>query len=163
MSRACTVCTHPHRPDIDALLVAGEPNRRIAARYGLSETAVRRHRQNHLPAALVVAHEADAVSMAGDLLAEVQRIHTSTLEVLRKAEAAADHRTTLLAVRECRGNIELLARLVTSAVAAEREREERANHGSYDFSHLSDEELDRQIAELIALERADAVGEAERE
>lgn len=151
------MCSHPERRDIDAAAVAGEPNRRIAARYGLSETAVRRHKRDHLPAALLVAHQADAVTLAGDLLAEVQRIHTSTLDVLRAAEAAADHRTALLAVRECRGNIELLARLVTAAIVAEREAATRAEETQGDsVAALSDEELDRQIEAAM---RALAVNE----
>ncbi len=44
--RRCSVCIHPERAAIDA---SQAPNRRIAARYGLSEAAVRRHKA-HLSA-----------------------------------------------------------------------------------------------------------------
>lgn len=44
MARACTVCTHPLRGDIDAAIVRGEPNRRVAAHHGIAETSIRRHK-----------------------------------------------------------------------------------------------------------------------
>jgi hypothetical protein len=41
--RVCTVCSHGDRPAINAALVAGEPKRAIAARFGLSGSAAKRH------------------------------------------------------------------------------------------------------------------------
>lgn len=51
MARECTICGHPDRPAIDhALLNASEGYRSVAKRFGLSEPALFRHRQTHLPA-----------------------------------------------------------------------------------------------------------------
>jgi hypothetical protein len=48
MARRCTVCDHKARMAIDRDLMGGEANTRIAARYGLKEQSVRRHKELHL-------------------------------------------------------------------------------------------------------------------
>src|SRR5258706_15709373 len=58
MPQVCTVCTHADCSAINAALVSGEPKRAIAARFGLSASAVKRHARDHVPRALVLAREA---------------------------------------------------------------------------------------------------------
>jgi hypothetical protein len=111
MSRICTVCAHPQRPAIDAALVAGEPNRRIATQYAFSEASVRRHRAKHIPKQLAQAVEAEELSQADKLLAEVKRRHSLALAMLVKAGNAGDLRTALAGVREARGCLELEAKI----------------------------------------------------
>ena len=42
MPRACSICTHPRRLEIDrALTEMSDSNRRIASRYDVSERAIR--------------------------------------------------------------------------------------------------------------------------
>jgi hypothetical protein len=48
MPRLCTVCSHRERDAIDRALIDGEPNQRIATAHGLTESAIRRHRDRHL-------------------------------------------------------------------------------------------------------------------
>ena len=43
MNKRCSVCTHPSRAEIDRALLAGLPYRPLAARYGLSPSALSRH------------------------------------------------------------------------------------------------------------------------
>jgi hypothetical protein len=52
MPRLCTSCTHPARATIDDGLVTGQSLRAISAAYGVSKSAVDRHKDSHLPAAL---------------------------------------------------------------------------------------------------------------
>jgi hypothetical protein len=52
MPRVCTICTHPARAAIDDGLVTGQLLRDISGQYGLSKSAVDRHRGSHLPAHL---------------------------------------------------------------------------------------------------------------
>ena len=52
MGRHCTVCTHPALPSISAELKAGQTLRALAARYGLSDSALDRHARMHLRAGL---------------------------------------------------------------------------------------------------------------
>jgi hypothetical protein len=111
MPRVCTICSHPKRPAIDAALVSGTPNRSIAAQYHLTEQAVRRHKADHLPAALAQAQAAEEVSAADKLLAEVERLHQLALSILAKAGHAGDLRTALAGIREARGCLELEAKI----------------------------------------------------
>jgi hypothetical protein len=55
MPRRCTVCDHRERHSIDEVLVDGTPYRSVAKRFELSESAVYRHKTEHLPAYLVKA------------------------------------------------------------------------------------------------------------
>jgi hypothetical protein len=50
MPRLCTICTHPARVTIDDGLVMGQSLRAISTAYGLSKSAVDRHKDSHLPA-----------------------------------------------------------------------------------------------------------------
>src|SRR6266536_1533606 len=52
MPRICTICTHPARVTIDDGLLAGQSVRAISGQYGLSKSAVDRHKGSHVPAAL---------------------------------------------------------------------------------------------------------------
>jgi len=111
--RRCTVCAHPAAEDINKTLVAGEPYRSVANRYeSLSQAAVQRHQENHIPAALAKAKAAGEVANADDLLESVRGLQERVLAILGKAEKAGELRTALSAIREARGNLELLAKLL---------------------------------------------------
>ncbi len=113
MPRRCTVCAHPKVEAIDMALVAGEPYRSVANRYeSLSQASVQRHSENHLPATLAQAKEAEMVAHANDLLEQVRDLQVRTFAILEAAEASEQHRTALSAIREARGNLELLAKLL---------------------------------------------------
>jgi len=111
MPQVCTVCTHANRHAIDVALVSGTPNRHIASQYQLSEAAVRRHAEAHLPAALARAREAADMAHAGDLPAQVRVLQARALAILDAVDAGGDPRTALAALREARGSLELIAKL----------------------------------------------------
>jgi len=111
--RSCSVCTHPKREEIDRALVDGVSSGMLAGRYRtFGERAVRRHRANHIPTTLAKAVEAAEVAEAGSLLEQVEDLQQRALAILEKAEDAGELRTALSAIREARGNLELLARLL---------------------------------------------------
>jgi hypothetical protein len=112
MPRKCTVCAHPDRVEIDRALVAGVANRRIASQRNVTERAVRHHKTNHLPAKLVMATAASEVAEADALLDRVRDLQGRVYGILDKAEGAGDLRTALGAIREARGTLELLAKLL---------------------------------------------------
>ena len=112
MPRSCTVCTHEARAEIERALVAGEAFRNIAERFGTSAAALHRHKADHLPVKLVKAREAEEVAQADDLLEQVRGLQGRALAILDKAEEAGELRTALSAIREARGNLELLAKLL---------------------------------------------------
>jgi hypothetical protein len=111
MPRRCTVCDHLERHGIDEALVTGAPYRSVAKRFGLSESAVYRHKTEHLPAYLSKAREAEEVAQADDLLEQVRYLQAHALDILERAEKAGDLRTALVAISQARGNLELLGKL----------------------------------------------------
>ncbi len=112
MPRSCSVCGRPDRGAIDEALVGGASNRSVASLYDVSEAAVRRHKGNHLPAKLVMAQAAEEVAEADNLLDQVRDLQRRALAILGKAEEAGELRTALSAIKEARGNLELLAKLL---------------------------------------------------
>ena len=112
MPRRCTVCDHPEKHGIDEVLVTGAPYRSVAKRFGLSESAVYRHKTDHLPAHLLKAREVEEAARADDLLDQVRSLQTHALDILECAEKSRDLRTALAAISQARGNLELLGKLV---------------------------------------------------
>src|SRR5215217_4659997 len=112
MPRSCTICEHPDRETIDRALVGDSSNLSVSSLFGVSESAVRRHKSNHLPAKLVMAQAAEEVAQADDLLDQVRDLYVRTLAILEAAEESSQHRTALSAIREARSNLELLAKLL---------------------------------------------------
>lgn len=111
MPRKCTICHHPDRGAIDKVLVRREPFRNIAARFGVSTSALVRHSDDHLPATLLQAHRAADVAHANNILSEVLDLRDHALGILDKAEKMEDLRTACAAIREARGCLELLGKL----------------------------------------------------
>lgn len=112
MARTCTVCHHSERAAIDAALVANTPYRTIADRFSVSKTALIRHRAEHIPAAVAQAQGARQEAQADNLLAQVRGLQAKAVGILFRAEEKGDLRTALAAIREARGNLELLAKLL---------------------------------------------------
>jgi hypothetical protein len=73
---------------------------------------VQRHQENHIPATLAKAREAEEVAHADDLLSDVRSLQARTLAILEAAEETREHRIALAAIREARSNLELLAKLL---------------------------------------------------
>src|SRR3712207_3570678 len=111
MPRRCTVCDHPESHGIDETLVTGAPYRSVAKRFGLSESAVYRHKTEHLPAHLLKAREVEEAARADDLLEQVRNLQAHALDIRELAEKSGDLRTALAAISQARGNLELLGTL----------------------------------------------------
>jgi len=111
MPRRCTVCDHPQRHGIDETLVTGAPYRSVAKRFELSESAVYRHKIEHLPSHLLKARDAEEAARADDLLDQVRNLQAHALDILERAEKTGDLRTALAAISQARGNLELLGKL----------------------------------------------------
>ena len=140
MPRTCTVCSHSAREAIDEALVEGVAFPALAAKYGVSKDALFRHKAKHLPAKLVKAQAAEEVAQADSLLDQVRDLQARAHRILDKAESAGDLRTALGAIREARGNLELLGKL-----AGELEQEGTVN------IHLNAEWLELRVVILDAL------------
>jgi hypothetical protein len=112
MARVCTVCAHPDAVLVnEAIIGIGEngkqSNRAITRQYDLSKDAVRRHRE-HIPEMLAYAARAEEVAEADSLLDRFEALHRRTLAILEATEETQEHRIALAAIREARGNLELI-------------------------------------------------------
>ena len=112
MPRVCTVCSHPERNAIDRALVSEQPVLAVADRFDLAKSSVDRHKAGHIPATLAKSQEAAEVAHADNLLGQVRELQARALSILDTAEETGDLRTALGAIREARGNLELLAKLL---------------------------------------------------
>ena len=112
MPRLCSVCVHDQRAAIDQALVNGTAFPALAALYRVSEDALGRHKANHLPATLARAQDAAEVAHADDLLGQVRDLQAKALGILTKAENSGQLMVALAAIRETRGCLELLGKLM---------------------------------------------------
>lgn len=110
MTRPCNVCSHPERIEIDRLLVNGMAAAAVARQFGLVGRTVLRHADKHLPETLQAAAQRDDEARELDVLAEVKALHRRTLRILDASDDSP--RTGLSAIREARGNLELLGKLL---------------------------------------------------
>ena len=135
MPRPCTVCTHPELAAISKAIVQGGSKRTIAARFGVSDAAVLRHKHSCLnlrpapkssieqneksghPAPLAPAggsvrfgSDAGGITGPGDLLARLERL----LRIGEMLDAALDRKDVDAVVklsREYRAAVESYAKV----------------------------------------------------
>lgn len=114
MARPCLCCTHPERAALDAALVAGETQRSIAKRFGITTTSVLRHVRAHLPTAMGAAktERDEAEGQRGlTLLEQAQGLLDKAQSLLGKAEDTGDFSTALQGVRQARECLVFIGRL----------------------------------------------------
>lgn len=137
MPRACSVCSHPKRSDIDRSLAAGVPLRELGKRYSLGAQAIHRHRLQHLTAAIIQAKarvEAERqVLEDGRALSTLDQVRACTrvaLELLSEARVADpgerggpldNVRASVVALGEVRKQLELQAKLLGEVDTPARE------------------------------------------
>lgn len=115
--RPCIMCRHPDRAVFEEKLLSGELSQREAARLmGCGQASVQRHMEHHVPRsvreAILAGRVEGEIEHGSRLLEQARDLQRRTLAILAAAEGAGDHSTALKAIREARGNLELLARLL---------------------------------------------------
>jgi len=113
--RVCTVCSHAERPAIDRALLAGEPERTIANRWGISRASVHRHRA-HIGARL--AHQEEVTTAR--LLADLRDLQAKAQSLLERAETEGDLRGALAGVRETREVVLAVQKLIEAGDLTKR-------------------------------------------
>jgi len=108
LPRRCTVCDHPQREEIDMQLVREVSYRTIADQFGLSKTALIRHKESHIPDALIKAQGAGEVAQGDNLLAQVKALQSEAQGILGEARAAGDLKTALIGIGKAKECLELL-------------------------------------------------------
>ena len=92
-------------------LVCGESYRKIADQFSLSFGSIARHKESHIPAALVKAQDAGEVAQADDLLSQVKALQAEAQDILTEARAAGDLRTALRGIGQALSCLELLSKI----------------------------------------------------
>ena len=113
MPRSCPICDHEDLDEIDAALASNERIRTIAERWSVRKTALMRHRNEHLPFSAIEAKEAEEAeedAPAEDLLDQVRDLQERALATLEEAEEAEELNAALRAIREAKGNLELMTK-----------------------------------------------------
>ena len=117
MPRSCPICDHEDLDEINAALASNERIRTIAERWSVRKTALMRHRNEHLPFSAIEAKEAEAEAEeaeedapAEDLLDQVRDLQERALATLEEAEEAEELNAALRAIREAKGNLELMTK-----------------------------------------------------
>lgn len=127
VGRTCSVCNHPDRGEIDKALVTRSASMRdIAGQYGVSRSALSRHKSNHLPRLVEAAkasEAAQAVTSGAALIDELDRLLNRALAILEAAEGSGQLKVALQAIREARECIKTCADLAVTAELEERVEE----------------------------------------
>src|SRR5215204_7183445 len=118
MPRSCPICDHEDLDGINAALASNERIRTIAERWSVRKTALMRHRNEHLPYSAIEAKEAEAKEAEAkeaeddapvdELLDQVRDLQERALAALEEAEEAEELNAALRAIREVKGNLELM-------------------------------------------------------
>ena len=132
MPRQCSICSHPQKAEIDRAVLRGEGGYRvISKRFGISISALFRHRRHHLvkqlarglageqtdPYAMELAQQkraadAEHKERAIDTVAQLRAINAACLEVLKQAREDGKPIVLLHAVDRIARQIELQARIL---------------------------------------------------
>ena len=117
MSRPCSICTHSERLEIDRLLLQGTSYRDIAGRFGLSKTAIFRHKESHIGTDLKDVREV-MVAAREEALSQIKAEEVETLETV-KAEIITEARESIASRLElCKDHFDQLRVLRERAAIA---------------------------------------------
>lgn len=101
----------------------GESERVIAARFGLAQASVHRHRTSHITDHVVQVHEAKVIQDAKSLIDSLTELHTLTKSLLEeaRAEETKNYSSIFAGVRELGRQLDLMHKF-------EEAREQRSSH-----------------------------------
>ena len=94
--------------EIDRQLVCGESYRNIAEQFSLSLGSIARHKESHIPDALIKAQDAGEVAQGDTLLAQVKALQNEAQSILDEARASGDLKTALMGIGKAKECLELL-------------------------------------------------------
>jgi len=104
-----TIAMHPSREAIEMAILRGEPVRNIAARHGVTPSAVQRHKKK-LPVSMAKVQEFQEEEAGSRLVRQVHQLTGRALIILAQAEAENDRKGALAAMREVRHCVELIGK-----------------------------------------------------
>ena len=112
MPRRCSICDHPQRQTIDQRLAESAPWAELVSVFTVSDSSLRRHKEKHLPRAMVLATDAVELTNADTLVTKVNALEVDAHRIGADAEKAGDVITALASVCQLVKIVELEARLL---------------------------------------------------
>jgi hypothetical protein len=123
----CSVCANIRRPEIDADLVQGMSAMAVAAKYGMTQTTVARHKRNHLkphlqaiaqvvvpvPPPMSAAALAATIPTVGNLLADLGATIERLKVLANDAEREGGLGMRAVALRELRTGLTDATKLIS--------------------------------------------------
>ena len=114
----CTICRHAQREEIERALLAREPLRDIAGRYGASKTALARHAYDHLARDLVLTARVQEEARQERLAAYLLDLRDRAQRWMVAAEGAQDIEQAMRAMQRVEAHTRTLAELAGRLAAA---------------------------------------------
>jgi hypothetical protein len=111
MARRCSICSRQDAEQINRALIGNTPLVEIAARTGLAQSSLSRHRSNHLAPQIANALARFEEVDAERLVAWAVGLNERTLYEMAAAKAEGDPAGFRALLGEARKNLELIARL----------------------------------------------------
>jgi hypothetical protein len=115
MGRPCLICRNPKRRTIDKALITPNDSggfRGIARKFRVSEDALLRHKDTHLPLPLLTPVP-DEPLVSPDIIENLEQLRGTLERVMRLMEEKGRYRTLVQYIRETRSCLETLAKLQT--------------------------------------------------
>jgi cell division ATPase FtsA len=111
MSRPCSICIHKQRNEIDNDLNNGNPVATTAKKYGVSKSALLRHRNNGHVLDLTPAEKEESRMILKSGITDLQIIRDKLMELVRQAEISKSLSIQMAAIKEWRELAKLLLQL----------------------------------------------------
>jgi hypothetical protein len=112
----CRVCAEPGaRVAVDAALLAGQSEARIARQFGFSSSGIHRHKQKCVQRSLELIRRDEEAVHSSELKADIVNLAAEAKRLQGDAEKAGSLGLALQALRELRGLLELRAKLYMGA------------------------------------------------
>jgi len=109
MPKCCKVCRADNVKEIDKAIIEGETLQNIADKFHFHISTLSRHKQHIANKINTYTVLADAQE-GGIVLQRIEVLLQKANDLLDKAELSGDIKTALIAIRETRGCLELLAK-----------------------------------------------------
>ena len=92
MSRACIICVHQQRAQIEQAIATREARTSIARRFGISDDTLDRHlKSGHMQRKIMAAAERVLKREAESLVEELQKLLSIARQVLSRAVQASQY------------------------------------------------------------------------
>lgn len=119
----CTICRSNKLGSVDKALIAGGSVREVGVKYGFSKDAIARHQRKCIASPIAKIIDQRGIKLLEHLQDEIDLIHQASREILARSQTGrniiekgdvktiVDDAMALKAIRECRENITLVARM----------------------------------------------------